>query len=116
MPQLLIDLEPAFRVIKEPGRLYQMTDAIYDPVHGHAHGISFLCPKCFAANANQRPGVHGVCVWFRDRGVSDAEQPGPARWAMSGTCFADLTLAPSILLLGGCGWHGWVQAGVIASC
>lgn len=77
-----------------------------------AQGVWFLCPKCFQVNGG-KVGTHMVMCWFRDRGVPDAVTPGPARWAVSGTSLADLTLSPSIQLLGGCNWHGFVQNGAI---
>ncbi len=81
-----------------------------------AQGIIFLCPKCFAANGGP-VGTHGVLCWFKDRGVPDEAVPGPARWIATGVGYADLTLAPSILLTGaGCAWHGFVTNGEVTSC
>lgn len=77
---------------------------------GEAQGVMFLCPRCYRANAEA--GTHYVMVWFRGRGVPDTEVPGPGRWGASGGGYADLTLSPSIQLLGGgCDWHGFVQNG-----
>jgi len=83
-----------------------------------ADGILFLCPKCYAANGGQRPGVHSVICWFRGR-VPDDALPGPGRWTPSGTGLDDLTFIPgdppracSVLLTGGgCDWHGFVTNG-----
>jgi len=111
----LADLDPQFVVIKEPGRLYRLTDVLDDPGHGRAQGIQFLCPACFVANGGSY-GTHAVRCWFRGHSVPDDEKPGPARWAMSGTGLADLTLTPSVLLLGGCGWHGFVTSGSVTTC
>ena len=80
-----------------------------------AHGVDFLCPKCFEAN-NGAMGTHHVFCWFSGRGVPDSETPGPGRWAVSGTSLADLTLSPSVFLQSGCCWHGWVRAGEVTSC
>lgn len=78
-----------------------------------AQGIWFLCPKCFEANAG-RVGTHSVEVTFSGKGATDVQGSHnlagqPSRWGMSGTCFDDLVLTPSILLAGSrCGWHGFV--------
>lgn len=89
---------------------------LYTPVASlaEAHGIWFDCPLC--AN-NQK--AHGVCVWFvgspvpSDVGCNSANVA--VRWqaARTSTSLDDLVLTPSILLQGGCNWHGWVgSAGV----
>jgi hypothetical protein len=86
-----------------------------------AQGVMFLCPKCFAANGG-RVGTHIVICWSRSRGVPDDAQPGPGRWTLEGTGYADLTLngdavggggARSVLLLGGCAWHGFITKGEV---
>jgi len=78
-----------------------------------AQGVMFLCPKCYRAKGGP-VGTHSVLCWFRNRDVPDAELPGPARWTVSGTGLADLTLAPSVHLLPpSCGWHGWIQDGEV---
>jgi hypothetical protein len=70
--------------------------------------VMFQCPQCIDAHG----GGHYVQCWFRERGVPDDEMPGPGRWAASGTGLSDLTLTPSMHLLGlGCGWHGFVTDG-----
>lgn len=80
-----------------------------------ADGVMFLCPKCFSDNAGP-VGTHRVICWFVGR-VSDDVKPGPGRWTPSGTGLADLTFVPSpgrtqsVLLTGGCGWHGFVVDG-----
>lgn len=80
-----------------------------------AHGVMFLCPKCFMENGG-RVGTHGVIVGFRDRdappgSLSINSSGQDSRWAASGSGINDLTLDPSILLSGGCGWHGFVRNG-----
>lgn len=82
-----------------------------------AHGIRFLCPKCYATNAG-KSGTHSVICWSRSRGTPEDAQPGPGRWTFEGTGFSDLTLngdpvgaARSVLLTGGCAWHGFVTNG-----
>lgn len=74
-----------------------------------AHGLLFLCPRCFERNAGPI-GTHSVICWFRGR-VPDDAQPGPGRWDVAGTSLRDITLAPSIQLIGGCAWHGYVRDG-----
>lgn len=81
-----------------------------------AQGIEFLCPKCFAANGG-RVGTHAVVCWSSSRGVPDKVAPGPGRWALRGAGYHDLTLdaepgkSRSVLLLGGCAWHGFITNG-----
>ena len=78
-----------------------------------ADGIMFLCPKCFKDN-NGPVGTHSVICWFVGR-VPDDVDPKPGRWNPSGTSIDDFSLvgpgAHSILMLGGCGWHGFVTNG-----
>ncbi len=88
-----------------------------------AQGVCFLCPKCFEANGGGI-GTHVVICWFYGKGVPDSETPGPGRWTVEGTGFADLTLGAnphsggraSIQLEGGCRWHGHVINGNITTC
>jgi hypothetical protein len=60
-------------------------------------------------------GAHFVLCWFKDRGVPDTQDPKPGRWNPSGTGLHDLTFVPpgavSVLLTGGCDWHGFVKNG-----
>lgn len=83
-----------------------------------AQGIWFLCPLCFTKN-NGPVGTHMIDVTFAGRGVPDdhgshGDGGAPARWQVSGTGFEDLTTTPSILLIGGCNWHGFITQGMIA--
>lgn len=83
-----------------------------------AQGIEFLCPVCFAAN-NGRVGTHAVICWSRSKGVPDIASPGPGRWVLAGTGYGDLSLneepgqSRSVLLLGGCAWHGFITNGEV---
>lgn len=84
-----------------------------------AQGIMFACPKCFATN-NGLIGTHYVEVTFQGKNVPDNEgshnkEGKPTRWNASGTGFGDLTLTPSILLNGGCEWHGYITNGEATS-
>lgn len=78
-----------------------------------AHGVQFLCPKCFAAN-NGPVGTHLVGCWFVGC-VPESAEPGPGRWNPSGTGLEDLTFVPpgafSVQINGGCNWHGYVKNG-----
>jgi hypothetical protein len=38
------------------------------------------------------------------------------KWARTGEAFEALTLTPSILRRGGCGWHGFVTNGELVTC
>lgn len=86
-----------------------------------AQGVRFLCPKCYEANGGS-VGTHGVVCWSSSRGVPDDAQPGPGRWRLVGTGLNDLTLdaepgkSRSVLLLGGCAWHGFVTNGEVTTC
>lgn len=97
----LVALEPTFLRITSPG-YRQEVDSLAE-----AQGIRFWCPssKC-------QDNAHAVLCWFRDRGVSGAEPPGPGRWdVVSGTGYEDLSLSPSILITSGCMWHGFMRNG-----
>jgi len=74
-----------------------------------ADGLLFLCPKCYAENKGAA-GTHSVLCWFAGK-VPDHLDPKPGRWNPSGTDLNDVTLGPSVLLTGGCGWHGFVRDG-----
>ena len=81
-----------------------------------ADGITFLCPKCFAAN-NGSVGTHSVRCWAPS--VPQDTSPTPGRWEMRGTGLADLTLvagSSSVLLTGGCNAHFYVRDGAIVDC
>ena len=101
------------------GKAWREVDSLEE-----AQGVRFLCPACYAANGGP-VGTHSIVCWFRDRGVDDAELPGPARWVATGTGIEDLTLSPSVLVRAdrtpeaprGCvGWHGYVAGGEVRTC
>lgn len=81
-----------------------------------AQGVAFLCPLCFTKNGGS-VGTHWVHCWSRSRGTPEEVKPLPGRWVMDGTCLDDLTLngepgqSRSVLLLGGCAWHGFITNG-----
>lgn len=85
-----------------------------------ADGISFLCPKCFAANAGA-VGTHGLHVYFAGRGAPERlgknSKGETVRWTIAGgSDYRDLDLKPSIALQCGCLWHGHIEKGEATSC
>lgn len=114
----LLELEPKFIKYQQEG------DKIFLPFVERiedAQGVEFLCPKCFAENKGLI-GTHAVICWSRSRGVPEDAQPKPGRWTLEGTGLHDLTLngdaiggggARSVLLLGGCAWHGFINSGEV---
>lgn len=110
-PLRLSDLEPRFiALVTDDGSRRKYVDDI-----ASAHGVMFVCPKCFERAGRVRPGVHGMLCW-RPR-VDPSIEPGPGRWEMSGTSFDDLTLtagSSSVLVTGGCRAHFFVTNGAIA--
>lgn len=111
----LSDLRASFVRLSEdpqfPRGSFHHVESIAD-----AQGVMFLCPLCYAAN-NGSHGTHSVICWSRSRGVPEDIAPRPGRWMLRGTSLDDLTLdaepdqSRSVLLLGGCAWHGFVTAG-----
>ncbi len=104
----LAELKATFLVTTEEG--FRKVETI-----GEAQGIMFLCPKCFAQNGGAA-GTHAVICWSRSAGAPDESTPR-GRWRMVGSSLDDLSLMEepgktrSILLLGGCNWHGFVTHG-----
>jgi hypothetical protein len=118
----LTELEPRF-VRYKPGVTVW---AVPDPQTGQlipltfaeAQGVEFLCPLCFTKNSGP-VGTHICDVTFADRNVPDAlgshnTEGKSVRWTVSGDSFQNLTTTPSILLEGGCGWHGFITNGEIS--
>lgn len=95
-----------------------------------AQGLWFDCPKCYEAwlkgpremigpYKDIRSGVHGVMVWFGGRDVPERMTPKPRWQLVAGTGYSDLVIAPSILMIGGCAWHGFVgqvAPGEVSTC
>jgi hypothetical protein len=83
---------------------------------GEADGVSFLCPKCFAANRGSL-GTHSVICW--SPAVPQSTHPKPGRWELQGTGIDDITLvagSSSVLLTAGCNAHFFVRGGQIEDC
>lgn len=122
---LLADLEPQFvryetkiewRTFVDGRRQGPVEYSIFCEFQ-QAQGIQFLCPACFQKN-NGAVGTHWVAVTFAERGATDSQgshgkDGSPTRWSVSGDSYSNLSLTPSILLDGGCNWHGWVKNGEI---
>lgn len=103
----LTDLEPRFLKITSP-TTFQDVDTIAE-----ADGVIFLCPKCSATNGGP-VGTHSVICWRPH--VGQEHDPKPGRWEFQGTGLHDLTLvagSSSILLKGGCEWHGFIRNGEV---
>jgi hypothetical protein len=112
----MIDLDPKWLRYekREDGGIYFVPSTMPE-----AHGIRFLCPKCFAVNGGPS-GTHSIICWSRARGTPEEATPGPGRWTFHGTGFEDLTFegdpvgtARSVQLNGGCNWHGHVTNGEV---
>lgn len=112
----LVDLNAQF--LKHRTYSYEYEGDVTDVQVNHpvdtlaeATGITFKCPKCFKPDG----GGHYVICWFT--GVPCDVSPGPGRWNPAGTGLSDLTFVPpgavSVLLKGGCGWHGHVRNGCV---
>jgi hypothetical protein len=93
-----------------------------------AQGIIFQCPKCAIGKKSSEEngkrgfvGVHYVICWFElphnAPKVPDWLDPKPGRWFFTGNSLETLTFTGpglhSILLVGGCGWHGMIDNGTI---
>ena len=111
----LVDLDAQFMrwERRDDGKIYWVPVATL----AEAHGVKFLCPKCFVENGGPR-GTHAIMCWSRSAGAPEEATPLPGRWKMDGLNLDDLTLnadppsgARSVLLHGGCAWHGFVTNG-----
>jgi hypothetical protein len=92
----LLALAPTF-VIHDPVSPYSLK---YTSDIARAHGVMFLCPKCFRLHDGML-GTHMIICWRPL--VPGIVPPGPGRWEMKGTGYADLTLEPSVSQGSGCG-------------
>ena len=77
--------------------------------------VSFLCPACYRANGG-KVGTHRIGIDFiggrtPDKDCVHNDKGQPVRWTASNDPLATLTLSPSIQIIGGCTWHGYVRNG-----
>lgn len=113
-------LDPQFVGSYHPGGYRRL-----DTIDG-AQGVLFQCPLCSEGKPPGEPdgrgfrGAHYILAWFANPinapRVPDDADPKPGRWVATGTTFENLSLSPSILLQGGCGWHGYVTNGMTSTC
>jgi hypothetical protein len=74
-------------------------------IDGTVWGYGFACPGCGSKSFLALGGENPEPRWTVTAG--DAAQP------------AGVTLSPSVFhtaARGGCGWHGWLRAGVFVPC
>lgn len=99
----LSDLDPRFVGSGGDG----ITDALGNPAPKRIGvGVLFECP-C---------GTCGTEIYIPFTNPLDGGEPvndGHATWLREGENFETMTLSPSILRIGGCGWHGFVRNGEI---
>jgi hypothetical protein len=91
-----------------------------------AQGVAFQCPKCAEGKPRALDGgvrgAHYIICWFLNPRnapqVPKDASPKPGRWTFSGDTIDTLSFtgpgAASVLLLAGCGWHGFVKNGEAA--
>ena len=101
----LVDLEPEFLSMGGEGVTNSATGEPVPKTHGV--GVLFNCP------CGNHEEDHRCYVPF-----ANPIGPGPGRdgdrgWKRTGETFETLTLTPSILRLGGCGWHGFITNGEV---
>jgi len=102
----LVDLNPRWVGAGGPG----ITDAAGNPVAERTGvGISFDCPCGYCGTRCYVPFENPV------DGQAPLIGPGPL-WRRTGEGFDTLTLVPSILRIGGCGWHGFITNGDVIFC
>ena len=74
-------------------------------------GIAFRCP---CAGPHEEWDSVYVCFENPTDGGPPHDSAQPL-WAREGDSFDALTLRPSILRIGGCGWHGFITNGEVSS-
>jgi hypothetical protein len=125
----LVDLDAKFlRFSRVPCKSNEWVDGILSEkpyrdylIHvshlADAHGVTFICPKSFAAHGGKNGAHHTANIWFEgspvppDVGLNKAGNT--VRWRVTGgNSLENLTLAPSILEEDeACQWHGFVVNG-----
>lgn len=112
-----VDLADKYHGRKRPDGTTQWGGFLVDVIDhvdtlAEADGIWFDCPLCYAKQGEHR-GVHGILIWFAGRAAPDRLGKNKAgatvRWNIAaGTGINDLSLMPSIQVVYGCMWHGFV--------
>lgn len=78
-----------------------------------AHGMSFLCPKCYVENGGPED-THEIVIWFSSCPKAQ-EIMGHPGWNAKGEDLSDLTFVGpgsiSVLLKNGCEYHGFIRNG-----
>lgn len=70
--------------------------------------LAFDCPKC--GREGER---HGGILCYLDPAMDGGPAVSSHNWQRTGDSIDNLTLSPSILVLSGCGWHGFIRNGEI---
>jgi len=103
-----IELEPKFmKMVEVPGRNYFEDVATL----AEAHGVRHLCPVCFLKNDGPQ-GTHSIIT-------PNTKAPGiwatNGGWDMTGTGLEDLTIHPSVQVLGedSCKAHFFIRSGEV---
>lgn len=112
----LVDLDPRWATVGGPDTFIVQPDGTRVPrPERHGIGITFRCP-CPHAHENYGERVFVPFTNPLDGGPSyDLTNPQRAYWQREGDTFDTLTLRPSILRIGGCGWHGFVTNGDVTT-
>lgn len=100
----LVDLQPVFACHGGSGVTRSDTGEPIAETRGI--GVIFDCP------CGNHDEAHRCYVPF-----ANPIGPGPyvpeKGWQRTGDSFETLSLTPSILRIGGCGWHGYITAGEV---
>lgn len=99
----LTELQPQF--LNSGGDGIYLADGSPAPLRTGV-GVMFLCP-CGNHDEN-----HQLYVPFANPIDGGAPLPGKG-WQRTGDTFETLTLTPSVLRIGGCGWHGFITNGEV---
>lgn len=87
-----------------------------------SQGVLFQCPRCAIGLERGEEdgrrfirGAHYIIVPFSNPRnaplLESTFMPQMARWEMTGTSLENLTTRPSIQIIGGCAWHGYITNG-----
>lgn len=101
-----VDLEPKLYRYEDPGTALIPVDSIAE-----ADCVWFLCPRCYV-DLGGPVGCHSIAC---TKPGAPNRQGGKARWKISGASLEDLTLSPSIAVVGEgtCKAHFFIRAGEV---